>query len=265
MRHLWSLLAGVLIAPLAWLTMCIGQVGTARQFDHQADTGHFVAGDFTPPLLFLAGAGLILGVIATLRLSPLGPLVAGLAYLASYVALIFWPERTYDTFGYTFHLSFLDGQGNGDLTTPLTTGTAPVLGALLLVAVVSAKRWRRWPGPLAAGPVVEPVAPPAPVSPAAITAGPASTDTSAVAGPATTDTMPVVPQQAGSPEPFVETEPIGTVVWTREPAETTVRQPSASAGLPVAGAQPGGYATGARGGSPWDTPPGEGTDRSSTR
>jgi hypothetical protein len=247
MRHLWSLLASVVIAPLAWLTMCVGQVGTAKQFGNYASSGHFKAGDFVPPLLFLAGAGLILGIIACLRFSPLGPLVAGIAYLGSYVALLIWPQRTWDTFGYTFHLSFLDGQGDGDLTTPLTTGSAALVGAILIVAVVSGKRWQRWPRPAAAVDAAPeaPSEPLAPVSPAAITSG------------ESTATLPAVPAQPVAP--FTESEPIGTVVWTREPAESTTTPLPATHDLPVAGGQPSGL------GSPWDTPPGESAERSSTR
>jgi hypothetical protein len=237
MRHLWSLLASVVIAPLAWLTMCIGQVGTETQFHNYATSGHFKAGDFVPPLLFLAGAGLILGIVACLRFSPVGPLVAGIAYLGSYVALLIAPKRTYDLFAYTFHLSFLHDQGNGDLTTPLTTGSAAVIGALLIVAVVSVKRWRRWPSPATAAEApVYPTEPLAPVSPAP------SESTLSLSG---------VPAQ--SVAPYTESEPIGTVVWTREPAESTTARLGND--MPVAGGQPTGL------GSPWDTPPGETSSR----
>ncbi len=284
MRHLWSLLVGVLVAPLAWLVMSIGQVSTGKQFAAQDSTGHFVASDFLPPLLFLVGAGLLLGVLACLRISPLGPLVAGVAYLASYAALLIWPQRTYDQFAYTFHLSFLDGQGNGDLTTPLTSGIAPLLGALLLVAVVSVKRWRRWP----VAELDEEVVPVSPVpAPLVETGEPVPAPLPVASQPLVSQpvvSQPVVSQPVVSQPVVVEDEPVGTVVWTREPVESpTLRQPgtgsfpasqptgSQSTSSQSTSSQPTtGYLgnppqSGSRARSPWDTPPGEGTDGSQTR
>ncbi|HWB36450.1 MAG TPA: hypothetical protein VHA75_10550 [Rugosimonospora sp.] len=236
MRHLWSLIAGVLAVPLVWLILSVGQLRTGTQFAKAATEGSFVARDFIPPFLLLVAAGLVLGVIACLRVSPVGPVVAGVAFLAPYAALLIRPQDTYDRFAYTFDLSFVHGKTDGDLTTPLTSGIAPVIGALLLVAVVSAKRWRRWPAPATAAGDAGAVAP----------TSPAPADT--------TEPLPAAPSVVPAEEP------VGTVVWTREPVESdTVRQPTGA--IPVGNA---GTTSGKRGRSPWTTPPGDDADGSQT-
>src|SRR5207237_6538898 len=88
MRHLWTLIAAVVIAPAAWLLMAYGQPQAADAFAKSAQAGTWHANDFLWPLLFLAGAGLLLGLLATLRFSPLGAVAAGLFYVGSYVALL---------------------------------------------------------------------------------------------------------------------------------------------------------------------------------
>ncbi|MFC0533780.1 hypothetical protein [Phytohabitans kaempferiae] len=139
MRHLWTLLAAVLIAPLAWLLLAYGQDRSLQAFLNEDATGVFDGGDFLRPVLCLAAAGLLLGLLGTLRFSPAGAVLTGLAYTASYLALLFDPDAI---------LNFLPGQislggREADVTTPLRTGSAMVLGVALLLAVASAGRWRR--------------------------------------------------------------------------------------------------------------------------
>jgi hypothetical protein len=143
MRHLGSLIAGVVAVPLGWLLLAFGQVGSAKAFANAARTGTYHTNDYVRPLIFLAVAGIVIGLIATLRISPVGPLVAGIAYAGSYVALLIAPRRVYDAFNYNVKIS---GQ-TADLTLPLTTGASLAIGAALLVAVASVSRWRRWPRP----------------------------------------------------------------------------------------------------------------------
>jgi hypothetical protein len=141
MRHLGSLIAGIVAVPLGWLLLAFGQVGSAKAFANVASSGVYHAHDFIRPLIFLAVAGIVIGLIATLRISPVGPLVAGIAYAGSYVALFIAPKRTYNALNYNVKIL----HQTGDLTLPLTTGAALAIGAALLVAVVSVSRWRRRP------------------------------------------------------------------------------------------------------------------------
>lgn len=265
MRHVWSLLLGLIVAPLAWLAMSIGQVSTGKEFDTYSSKGVFVAGDFVRPLAMLMVAGLLLGIIACLRISPVGPLVVGVGYLATFAGLTVWPHRAYDLFAYTFRLSFLHGQGKGDLTTPLTTGTAPVIGALLIVAVVSAKRWQRWPRSVGAHSIAaqdsaSPAGYPEPASyPAPTWSSSGDTGSEPAESTPATSTIEPVPAGSGGPLPVrpvprptnppIEPEPAGTVVWTREPASDQTTDSLSAAG---------------RARSPWDTPPGD-ADGSQTR
>lgn len=143
MRHLGSLIAGIVAAPLCWLLLAFGQVSSAKAFANEANNGTLHSNDFIRPLIYLAIAGIIIGLVATLRISPVGPLVAGVAYAGSYVALLIAPKRVLDAFSYTVKIS----SERADLTQPLVTGASLVIGAALLVSVFSVSRWRRWPHP----------------------------------------------------------------------------------------------------------------------
>src|SRR5205823_5530767 len=114
---------------------------SAQVFAHAQATGVYHGSDFVRPVQVLAAAGLLLGLIATLRLSPLGAAVAGAAYVSSYAALLIAPERV---LGFFRHDLSVAGH-HTDLTTPIRTGTTLVLGTLLLVSVASVRRWQRWP------------------------------------------------------------------------------------------------------------------------
>jgi hypothetical protein len=141
MRHVWTMLAAVVIAPLAWLLLAFGEDGSLRAFANHDANGGFHTHDFLRPIVVLGAAGLLLGLIATLRLSPLGAVLTGLAYTASYALMFVAPDRVLDLLPNKFTI---DGRLI-DPATPLRTGAAMLLGAVLLVAVVSIGRWRRWP------------------------------------------------------------------------------------------------------------------------
>ena len=141
MRHFGTVLAALVIAPLAWLLLAFGQAETLKSAAGRPDTAVIESHDFLQPLLFLAAAGVLLGVIATLRFSPLGAVLAGTAYLVSYTVLLIDPRGF---LGFLPHdVSFLGF--HADATTPLRTGTAAFAGAMMLIAVLSRGRWRRWP------------------------------------------------------------------------------------------------------------------------
>ncbi|NUT18740.1 MAG: hypothetical protein HOV77_06110 [Hamadaea sp.] len=137
MRHLWSLLAGVVIAPLGWAVIAFGQAVI-----HDAVTAGPLTGQSSK--LVLAGAafaavGLVVGTLACLRISPVGPLVISVFYLASTALLIFSPKNGLDVFDRVRKDLF---GHDVSLLSPLTSGVIAILGAALLMAVFSGKRWR---------------------------------------------------------------------------------------------------------------------------
>lgn len=139
MRHVWTLIAAVVIAPLAWVLLAYGQDRSLQAFVNEEASGAFRDGDFIRPVLCLAAAGLLLGLVGTLRFSPAGAVLTGLLYTASYVALLADPDAVLNLLPGTISVAGREA----DLATPLRTGSAMVVGAALLLAVASAGRWRR--------------------------------------------------------------------------------------------------------------------------
>jgi hypothetical protein len=227
MRHLGSLIAGIVAAPLCWLLLAFGQTASTQAFASAADTGTFRTSDLVRPLVFLAVAGIALGLIATLRISPVGPAVAGAALAGSYIALLVSPRRTLDAVSYTLRIA----HQRADLSLPLVTGTALAVGALLLVALASAGRWRRWPTPGRPATGAEPDEPPA-LADGALGGTPWSTF-----GGGSTLTMPAAEEPA-----------------TAGPAsDLPVRTPATSWPQPAKGDETT-ESLPARGRSPWETP-----------
>ncbi len=79
MRHLGTLIAAVVIGPSAWILLAFGQDRSAQAFAHAQNTA-LHTGDFVRPVEYLAAAGLLLGLLATLRVSPLGSVLTGLGF-----------------------------------------------------------------------------------------------------------------------------------------------------------------------------------------
>ena len=141
MRHLWTLIAAIVIAPAAWLLIAFGQTQSGTAFGKAAQSGTWTASNFIWPLLFLAGAGILLGLIGTLRFSPLGAVLTGLFYVASYIAVLVDGKDAYKLFNYRITIFKHDAL----IPAPVANGTTLVLGSLLLVGVASVARWRRLP------------------------------------------------------------------------------------------------------------------------
>jgi hypothetical protein len=141
MRHLWTLIAAIVIAPAAWLLIAFGQTQSVTAFGKAVTSGAWPAGDFVAPLLLLAGAGILLGLIGTLRFSPLGAVLTGLVYVASFAAVMIDGKDVYKLLNHDISLF----NRSANLTTPVGTGLTLVVGALLLVSVASLSRWRRGP------------------------------------------------------------------------------------------------------------------------
>ncbi|WP_229399694.1 hypothetical protein [Micromonospora okii] len=152
MRHLWSFLAGLVVAPVTWVLVTLGQDGSTRTISRWVEIGTFNTANLIEPAVYLAVAGILLGLLGTLRVSPLGPLVAGLLLIAPYVGTFVAPFEVRDRVPEGWKVL-------GDplpLHLPVHNGTLFLIGALLVMATFSGQRWRRWPRPVA-----EPASPPA--------------------------------------------------------------------------------------------------------
>src|SRR2546421_5710420 len=143
MRHIGTLIAAVVIAPLAWFLLAIGGARPAQLFTAPGGPGMFAPAGLVRPVQVLAGAGLLLGILGTLRFSPLGAVVTGFGYAASYLGLLFFPRTMLHLFGHPFGIA----GHHIDPAVPVRNGTVFILGVLLLVGAVSIGRWRRWPRP----------------------------------------------------------------------------------------------------------------------
>ncbi|MGH3656982.1 MAG: hypothetical protein ACRDUA_10000 [Micromonosporaceae bacterium] len=141
MRHVWSGLAGLVLAPVAWALLGAGSRQHWREVAELANIDPTVP--WVAPALL---AGLLLGLVGTLRISPVGPLVIGALYVAAQVVTVAAPKvmsgLLRDLVGL---LPPVDAPAAQLLARPLASGTLGFAGALLIVAVFSAKRWRRWP------------------------------------------------------------------------------------------------------------------------
>nr|WP_203707458.1 hypothetical protein [Asanoa iriomotensis] len=130
-------------APVVWILLALGQDGSASTIGTWAETSAFNTARLIGPAVYLAAAGIGLGVLATLRWSPLGPVVAGLLLMAPYVGMFIAPLRVRSAVPGGWRLF-------GDplpLRLVLDNGTLFFLGLLLLMAAFSVQRWRRWPVP----------------------------------------------------------------------------------------------------------------------
>ncbi|GGM41330.1 hypothetical protein ACFFX1_12815 [Dactylosporangium sucinum] len=208
MRHIRTLIAAIVIAPLAWVLLALGQVRSAGAF-----TGTLHAADFARPVALLAAAGLLLGLLGTLRFSPLGAMAIGIAYTLSYAMLLVAPAQTMNLF--TDDL-WVAGR-HLDLTAPIRSGTTMVLGVLLLVGAASRQRWRRWPQPAAEAPETTET-PQRPLGIEGLGLNPAYRDAE--------------PEPATVPAPYTTPEPYDTERWASGTDESAQRQPTSASRSP---------------------------------
>ena len=235
MRHLWSLLAGVVAAPLAWLCLATGQYRSSLTIAKWNEENFFDTAELIGPAAFLAAAGILLGLVGTLRWSPAGPLVAGLLFVVPTIFMFINPFRTLDAFSVDQQRRLLDQDFQPWL--PVVNGTLLVLGALLLMAVFSAQRWRRWPAataPFAAAGTPEAVSPaPAPMSDEEILAAAAAMEeeekATATAEAPAAEAEPAEPAEAEpEPEPEPAESPKPSADATDEPDNDESSTPSRS-------------------------------------
>ncbi|TCB99898.1 hypothetical protein E0H26_05000 [Micromonospora zingiberis] len=144
MRHLWSFLAGLVVAPVTWALVTLGQDGSAGTVNRWVEIGTSNTANLIEPAVYLAVGGIVLGLLGTLRVSPLGPLVAGVLLVIPYIGLFVAPFQVRDRIP-------ADWEFLGDplpLRLPVENGTLFLIGLLLLMATFSGQRWRRWPQPV---------------------------------------------------------------------------------------------------------------------
>ncbi|BCJ28377.1 hypothetical protein AB0I55_27120 [Actinocatenispora sera] len=150
MRHLTSLIAGIVVAIVAWGVLGWAQAKLGATAVSGISSHNW--GTYSWPLLFLAIGGLLIGLIASTRISPSGPLIAGIGYLVLQALYVQWPG----------FLNWLPHSvlGQTDIwTRPARSGLFAVLGLAMLVAIASVRRWQRWPSRTGAGGHTEQVAP----------------------------------------------------------------------------------------------------------
>ncbi|RKN28012.1 hypothetical protein [Micromonospora musae] len=143
MRHLWSFLAGLVVAPVTWVLVTLGQDGSSGTIGRWVEIGKFNTANLIEPAVYLAAGGILLGLLGTLRFSPVGPLLAGLLLVVPYIGMFVAPYEVRDRIP--------DGwKVLGDplpLQVPVENGTLFLIGTMLIMAAFSLQRWRAWPAP----------------------------------------------------------------------------------------------------------------------
>jgi hypothetical protein len=133
MRHTWSLVAGVVFAPLAWFLIALGQGAMTEGVTLASSKNDFLLGG-----LLIVGVGLLLGLIGSLRTSPVGALFAGIVYLGFSIYAFTAPLTDIDLFGRIWTIGSYDIV----LATPVNHGVLAAVGGMLLMAIFSPARWR---------------------------------------------------------------------------------------------------------------------------
>jgi len=138
MRHLGSIVLSLLVAPLVYALIGVGLM----KFPQAVVAADRDLPDYRATVAALGApvvAGLLYAVLTLIRLSPLGPLLAGLAFLG--VGL--WPLLSLDTFHRTMPRDLL-GVGHSGYE---PAGGVSLLLAIPLLAAAVTHRWRRYGRP----------------------------------------------------------------------------------------------------------------------
>lgn len=128
MRHLGSLLLGLISAPLLWILTGVGVVRFNRGI-HEEDFGQVALG-----AVLLTVAGLLVAVLLVSRISPIGPAVVGLFHLA----MTAWAVLDFSSQLDLLPLFFL---GTEFALTAPTGGMSAVLAVAMLATLVVPHRW----------------------------------------------------------------------------------------------------------------------------
>src|SRR5437763_1878158 len=143
MRHLGSILLSLVLAAGVYVLVGIGSVRLGVAL---AITGHDYTNEAIGAAALLA-AGALYAAMVLPRLSPLGPLLAALAFLGVEVYALVAREQ----FAQQFDKSLLGA--HGALAAPVLFGVPLLLAVPLLATMLSPQRWRGTAGqPAAAAP-----------------------------------------------------------------------------------------------------------------
>jgi hypothetical protein len=132
MRHLGSIVLALLLAPATWV---LTGLGLGKFAEAPAGSAGFGI-DLALGVGAVVGAGLCYALLVLPRLSPLGPMLAGLGFLS----LVVWRVGDLDGFNRAVPADFLN------VTLALRNpaeGYAALLAMPLLGTLFSARRWRR--------------------------------------------------------------------------------------------------------------------------
>jgi hypothetical protein len=132
MRHLGSILLSLVLAPIIWLAAGVGLSKISEGFTTDPDYLAAFVG-----VLALGLAGLLYSVLMLARLSPLGPILAGLLYFG----VSMWALANPESLANVLPQDILGVDGAG--TAP-AGGVAVLLAVPLLATVASPRRWRRY-------------------------------------------------------------------------------------------------------------------------
>ncbi|MCW2503079.1 MAG: hypothetical protein JWO79_1363 [Actinomycetia bacterium] len=135
MRHVLSLLAGLALAPVVWFLAALGDYRLVTALPRGAAAGGSSKELLLGVLLLLAG-GLWIGILAGTRVSPAGSVAIGLVWLGAGAWFVKDPKQLADWLP--------DGPGghHGLFLLPLEHGYAFVVGAAMMLPLISITRWR---------------------------------------------------------------------------------------------------------------------------
>ncbi|HZN20257.1 MAG TPA: hypothetical protein VFB84_19010 [Micromonosporaceae bacterium] len=132
MRHFGSVLLSLVLAPLIWLSAGVGASKLAEGLADDPDRRSAFVG-----LVAIGVGGLLYSLLVLSRLSPLGPVLVGLAFGGATV----WAVVAANSFRDMVPEDFLGVSGAGRLP---ASGYAALLAVPLLATIFSARRWRRY-------------------------------------------------------------------------------------------------------------------------
>jgi hypothetical protein len=154
MRHFLSLVLGIILAPAIWGAVAFGINRTAKA---QTVLASATDRDRLVGAGLLIAAGLALGILLGTRLSPVGPALAGLVFLAASGMALDPKSPIFD-----WDVPRLSQADHTTLLVPLQVGLLWALGVALLIPILVPSRWRKSVAAAAVTPPGAPNVPPGP-------------------------------------------------------------------------------------------------------